>query len=92
MNIFSALKDYKPKYELKEKRAFSPEEIAGVQSAIVKPSQYGFSVCFIMKSGIQHYMPVSRDTNPQEGQTVDLTKAKVLTLVRDESEIYRIEF
>jgi hypothetical protein len=50
------------------------------------------SVCFFFKAGGQSYMPVSRDSNVEIGQSVDLTKAKVLTLSQEGSaDIQRIE-
>lgn len=93
MNIFDQLKSFKSKYELKERRIFSKEEKDSVASATVKPSTYGFSVCFIMKSGVTKYIPVSRDTVTHEGQNVDLSRAELLTLVKDnDNTIFRIEF
>lgn len=92
MNIFDKIKSYNPKYELKERRAFAKEEKDAVISASVKTSTYGLSCCFMMKSGVKKYIPLSRDTVAHEGQAVDLSRAELLILVRDDSEIYRVEF
>ena len=51
MNIFSSLRVYAGKWMLKASRAFTQEEQDAVSSATVVPSQYGNSVCFMMKSG-----------------------------------------
>ena len=50
-NIFSSLRVYAGKWNLKSSRAFSPEEVAAVASAVVVASQYGNSVCFTMVGG-----------------------------------------
>jgi len=91
MNIFAALKKYGSEYELKDKRDFEESEKAQVKSASVVLSTYGKSVCFIMKSGGQTYVPVSRDSVVNIGDTVDLDKAKILTLEKDGETINRIE-
>ena len=93
MNIFAGLTSYATKFNVKNTRSFSPDELALVDSAKVVLSQYGMSVCFYMKSGCQTYIPLSRDSSATEGDRVDLTKAKILTLVKDGSDekIDRIE-
>lgn len=91
MNIFSALRIYAAKWSVKETRSFTSEEIAAVSSAIVVASQYGNSVCFFMKAGGQCYIPLSTDASVGTGETVDLTKAKIVTLGRQgDADIQRI--
>ena len=91
MNIFSALRIYAGKWNEKDIRDFSSEEIAAVSKAEVVESQYGFSVCFIMKSGGQTYVPLDQNSNLAIGSIVDLTKAKLVTLQRPgEKDIYRV--
>ena len=58
MNIFSALRVYAGKWSESAKRIFSQDEIEAVASATVVDSQYGQSVCFMMKSGGQTYIPL----------------------------------
>ena len=73
-------------------RGFSPEEIAAVKKAEVVSSEYGNSVCFYMQSGGQTYIPLSNQSNLGVGDTVDLSKAKILTLHRDgNDDITRID-
>jgi hypothetical protein len=93
MNIFATLKSYANSFKVANRRDFSQEELSLVDHAEVKLSQYGMSVCFYMKSGCQTYIPISRDSTASEGDRVDLTKAKILTLVKDGSDekIDRIE-
>ena len=91
MNIFSTLRTYAGKWSVKASRAFTQEEIAAVKSATVVPSQYGNSVCFLMVGGGQAYIPLANDATVGVGQSVDLTKAKLLTLEKDgESDINRV--
>ena len=85
-NIFSSLRVYAGKWNLKSSRAFSPEEIAAVASAVVVASQYGNSVCFMMVGGGQTYIPKA------VGDSIDLSSAKLLTLEKSgESDIFRVE-
>lgn len=91
MNIFSALKVYADKWNVKHTRDFTSEEIAAVSSATVVDSQYGQSVCFMMVSGGQSYIPLDNNSSKAVGDSVDLTKAKLLTLSKaGEADIYRV--
>lgn len=91
MNIFSTLRTYVGKWSVKSSRAFTQEEIQAVESAIVVPSQYGNSVCFMMVGGGQTYIPLANDATVGVGESIDLTKAKLLTLEKGgESDINRV--
>ena len=91
-NIFSSLRMYAGKWNLKSSRAFSPEEVAAVSSAVVVPSQYGNSVCFTMVGGGQTFIPLSQNSAKTVGESIDLTSAKLLTLEKQgESDILRVE-
>ena len=91
MNIFNALRVYAGKWSEKDARVFAPEEIAAVEQAKVVESQYGLSVCFLMKSGGQTYIPLDQNSSKATGDTIDLTKASLLTLGREgEADIYRV--
>ena len=91
MNIFSALKIYAGKWSVKSSRAFTREEIKAVEYATVVPSQYGNSVCFMMVGGGQTYIPLANDATVGVGESIDLTKAKLLTLEKEgESDINRV--
>ena len=91
MNIFSALRVYAGKWNVKETRVFSQEEIDAIDTATVVDSQYGRSVCFFMKSGGQTYIPLDNNSSKGVGDAVDLTTAKLLTLSRaGEADIYRV--
>lgn len=91
-NIFSSLRVYAGKWQLKASRAFSAEEVAAVSSAVVVASQYGNSVCFTMVSGGQTFIPLSQKSAKAVGETIDLASAKLLTLEKSgEADIYRVE-
>lgn len=82
MNIFANLRVYAGKWNVKETRDFTPEEIASVDTAVVVPSTYGNSVCFYMREGGQCFLPLATDAVVGVGEVIDLTKAKLVTLSR----------
>lgn len=92
MNIFSSLRQYAGKWSQSGSRAFSAEEIASVASATVVDSQYGHSVCFHMNGGGMTFIPLSTNSTLGVGDSVDLSKAKLLTLSKEgEADINRVE-
>lgn len=91
MSIFAGLKIYADKWQEKEVRNFTAEEIAEVESAVVVESNFGYSVCFTMKAGGQHYIPCDQESNVGAGETVDVSTAKLVTLCkRGEADILRV--
>lgn len=91
MNIFSALRVYAGKWQVKETNSFSAEEIALVDRAEVVDSQYGQSVCFFMKAGGMTYIPLDQNSSKATGDTIDLSVAKLVTLSKQgEADIYRV--
>ena len=92
MNIFNAIKVYAGKWQVKNSRAFSQEEIDAVDKASVVDSQYGLSVCFFLKSGGQAFIPLSSTSYLNVGDAVNLSAAKLLTLSREgDDDIMRVE-
>ena len=91
MNIFNSLRVYAGKWEVKSNRDFTEEEIKAVVHAVVVPSQYGNSVQFTMIGGGLTYIPLDQNSALGAGETVDLTKAKLVTLGKaGENDIYRV--
>ena len=91
MNIFSSLRVYAGKWEVKSVRGFTEEEIKAVVQAVVVPSQYGNSVQFTMAGGGLTFIPLDQNSTLGSGEIVDLTKAKLTTLEKDgEADIYRV--
>ena len=91
MNIFSALKVYVGKWNVKNRRKFTDDEIQAVESAKVVDSQYGQSVCFMMKGGGMTFIPLDQNSSKATGDEVDLTQASLVTLEKQgEFDIYRV--
>ena len=91
MNIFSSLRVYAGKWEVKSIRGFTEEEIKSVVQAVVVPSQYGNSVQFTMAGGGLTFIPLDQNSTLGSGEIVDLTKAKLTTLEKSgEADIYRV--
>ena len=92
MNIFSSLRLYAGKWSLKASRVFNQEELNTISSATVVPSQYGNSVCFMMVNGGKTFIPLDQSSSLGVGETVDLSKAELLTLTKEgEADIYRVK-
>ena len=92
MNIFSKIRQYAGKWQLKDSRNFTDEEIAAVERTEVVASQYGNSVCFFMKEGGMSFIPLSKESSLGVGESVDMSTAKLLTLSKSgEDDILRVE-
>ena len=92
MNIFAGLQKYATKYEVKNSRPLNDEELSGIVSAKVVASQYGLSCCFFMTSGCQQYIPLSRDSVANVGDSVDVKAITVLQLEKEGADpILRVE-
>ena len=92
MNIFSSLRLYAGKWAVTASRVFNQEELAAISSATVVPSQYGNSVCFMMVSGGKTFIALDPSSTLGVGETVDLSKAELLTLSKEgEADIYRVK-
>lgn len=91
MNIFNSLKKYAGKWAVTARRAFTNEEIAAVSSARVVDSQYGSSVCFMMRDGGMTFIPLDQNSSKAVGDSIDLSKAELLTLSKEgEADIFRV--
>jgi hypothetical protein len=91
-NIFASLRTYAGKWSEKSRRAFSAEEINAVASTSVVNSNYGLSVCFMMKSGGQTFIPLSSTSSKGVGESIDLNSASLITLEKQgEPDILRVE-
>lgn len=91
-NIFASLRTYAGKWAEKSRRAFSAEEVDAVSNAVVVNSNYGLSVCFMMKSGGQTFIPLSNTSSKGVGEIVNLNEATLVTLEKQgEADIVRVE-
>lgn len=97
MNIFDVLPIYATKWQISTEnppRAFNEVELDmfGGKGTVVM-SDYGYSIELHLKVGGTQYIPVVNDKPCVEGFVVDLTKAKLVTLVKPgEKDVYRIDF
>ena len=90
MNIFSSLRVYAGKWDVKSVRGFTEEEIKAVVQAVVVPSQYGNSVQFTMAGGGLTFIPLDQNSTLGAGEIIDLTKGKLNTFEKSgEVDIYR---
>lgn len=91
MNIFANLKKYAAKWNETNVRNFDKQEINYIERAIVVASQYGLSVCFMIKGGGRSYIPLEMSSERTVGEAIDLSKAKLVTLSREgNQDIYRV--
>ena len=92
MGIFDSLRLYAGNWSVRNSRNFTENEIDAVERATVVASEYGNSVCFVMKAGGQSYIPLSTNSTKGVGEAIDLKDCKLLTLSKQgEADIYRIE-
>lgn len=92
MNIFNELKQY-GEWQVKSRRTFNEEELACFTSAVCIASQWGKSVCFMLKTGYKAYIPLTDGSTLSIGQEVNPAKCEVLKLGKPgEDDINRIEY
>lgn len=74
------------------KGEYPVEDHESVESNEVIESQFGLSLCMTLRGGGAKYLPLSRDSKLSVGDSMDLSKAKVIVLGRPSSEdILRIQ-
>ena len=92
MNIFSTLRQYAGKWNVKSVRNFTEEEISAVSECVVVASQYGNSLCCHMISGGMTFIPMSNDSSVGVGESVNLKNAQLITLEKaGEEDIIRVK-
>lgn len=100
MNIFKSLREYALGWKLEGTRRISQEEIDAVEEATVVSSEYGPSVCMLMKKRdeagrkVQTYVPFGRDSadSVKAGDEINLEDLKIVELSQPGKEnIYRFE-
>lgn len=82
MSIFDSAKLYGGKWSVKSVRNFTEDEVNAIKSAKVVDSDYGLSACFMLKSGYTAYYALSSDSSASINDTIDVSKAEILTLER----------
>lgn len=92
MGFLDKLRTYAGSWSETSREPLSKTEQALVESVEVVEGNYGLSMCFIMKAGGKKFMPLSRDSQLEEGDSVDIKSVEIITLERDgDEEIYRID-
>lgn len=92
MGFLDKLRTYAGSWSEAGREKLSKAEVAQVESATVVEGQYGLSMCFVMKAGGKKFMPLSRDSQLEEGDSVDVKSVEIITLERDgDEDIYRAD-
>ena len=92
MGFLDKLRTYAGSWSEAGREKLSKAEVAQVESAEVVKGQYGLSMCFLMKAGGKKFMPLSRDSQLEEGDSVDIKSVDIITLERDgDDDIYRAD-
>lgn len=92
MGFLDKLRTYAGSWSEAGREHLSKAEVAQVESATVVEGQYGLSMCFVMKAGGKKFMPLSRDSQLEEGDSVDVKSVEIITLERDgDEDIYRAD-
>lgn len=92
MGFLDKLRTYAGSWSEAGREHLSKAEVAQVESATVVEGQYGLSMCFVMKAGGKKFMPLSRDSQLEEGDSVDIKSVEIITLERDgDEDIYRAD-
>lgn len=92
MGFLDKLRTYAGSWSEAGREKLSKTEVAQVESATVVEGQYGLSMCFVMKAGGKKFMPLSRDSQLEEGDSVDVKSVEIITLERDgDEDIYRAD-
>lgn len=91
-NIFSGLRQYAGKWAVSASRKFSDDEKNSVESNSIVESQFGLSVCFLMKNGGMTFIPLSSNSTKGRGESINLDTANLITLSKaGEADIVRVE-
>lgn len=92
MGFLDKLRTYAGSWNEASRDKLSKTEVTQVKSVEVVESQYGLSMCFVMKTGGKKFMPLNRDSQLEEGDSVDIKSVEIITLERDgEDDIYRAD-
>lgn len=90
-NIFKSLKSYAESWEVVNVSKFEEDDINEIAQAEVIESNFGYSVCFLLKSGGKKYIPLEKESPAGLGYIIDVRKVTIITLAKQGREnIYRI--
>lgn len=90
-SIFKSLKSYAESWKVVDVTKFEEDDIQEISQAEVIESEFGYSVCFILKSGGKKYIPLEKESSAGLGDIIDVRKATIITLAKQGREnIHRI--
>ena len=92
MSILDKIRTYAGSWREASRDKLSKAEAASISSVEVVEGQYGLSMCFMMKAGGKKFIPLSRDSDLEEGDSVKISSVELITLERDgDNDIYRAD-
>lgn len=92
MSILDKIRTYAGSWREASRDKLSKAEAASIDSIEVVEGQYGLSMCFLMKAGGKKFIPLSRDSDLEEGDSVKISSVELITLERDgDDDIYRAD-
>lgn len=96
MGFLDSLRTYAGSWLETSREKLSASELKTVDhiEVVERDNDWGTSVsmCFIMKGGGKKFVPLSRDSDLTEGDTVDPKSVEIITLERDgEDPIFRAD-
>lgn len=90
-NIFKSFKVYAESWKVVDTTKFEEDDVQEISQAEVIESEFGYSVCFTLKSGGKKYIPLEKDSPAGLGDIIDVRKATIITLAKTGKEnIHRI--
>lgn len=90
-NIFKSFKVYAESWKVVDTTKFEEDDVQEISQAEVIESEFGYSVCFTLKSGGKKYIPLEKDSPAGLGDIIDVRKATIITLAKQGREnIHRI--
>lgn len=88
LDIMNIAKTVYGGWNLKSTEELNPEQFS---SAKVTQGDYGLSVCFFLKTGQMAFIPLSKDSALNEGDTPEIKNLRIQTLSKpSEGDIYRV--
>ena len=93
MGLLDSLTTYAQSWSESAREKLSVAEVKTIDKIEVVTSEYGLSACFFMKTGGRKYMPLSRDVEAEEGDTIKAKDIEIITLSRDgDDDILRVDY
>lgn len=92
MNFLSKLKEYGGSWTPADTFALDAKEVAQIASAKITESQFGSSICLMLKSGRIKFIPLNRDSTLVEGDVVKPESIEITRLERaGDEDIFRAD-